>query len=262
MERMAVYAAMVTRLDQGIGSMIAALKKTKTLDNTLICFLSDNGGGAEELGRQMKALHVPKQTRDGDAMVVGNATEKMPGPEDRYQSYGIGWTNASNTPLRLYKHWVHEGGISTPFIAQWPGHIAKPGSLTNQPGHLIDLMTTFMDASKTAYPRTHAGNSILRWKAAACCPRFKAKTPCLAAVCTGSTKATGPSAKAITNWFPSTRAVGSYTIWTTIARSCTTCPAPSLPSWHDWRPTKMPGPNGWAQKRGPPPRERPGSAAC
>ncbi len=174
-ERMAVYAAMVTRLDQGIGSMIAALKKTKTLDNTLICFLSDNGGCAEELGRQMKALHVPKQTRDGAAMVVGNAPEKMPGPEDTYQSYGIGWANASNTPFRLYKHWVHEGGIATPFIAHWPGHITKPGSLTNQPGHLVDLMTTFMDASKTTYPKTHAGNSILPMEGSSLLPVFQGK---------------------------------------------------------------------------------------
>lgn len=100
---------------------------------------------------------------------------KCQAPEDRYQSYGIGWANDSNTPLRLYKHWVHEGGISTPFIAQWPGHIAKPGSLTNQPGHLIDLMTTFMDASKTAYPRTHAGNSILPMEGSSLLPAFQGK---------------------------------------------------------------------------------------
>ncbi len=152
-ERMAVYAAMITRMDRGIGQMIAALKKTKAFDNTLICFLSDNGGCAEELKSTIKAEYVVQQTASGRPVKPGNLPGTMPGPDDTFQSYGIGWANASNTPFRLYKHWVHEGGISTPFIAHWPGHIAKPGSFNRQPGHLIDLMATFLDASKTPYPK-------------------------------------------------------------------------------------------------------------
>jgi len=163
-ERMAVYAAMVERMDQGVGRMIASLKQTNSFDNTLICFLSDNGGCAEELNRQMKAPHLPLKTRTGDAMYPGNDPARMPGPENTYQSYGIGWANASNTPFRLYKHWVHEGGISTPFIAHFPGQVKTPGSITHQPGHIVDAMATFLDASKTAYPSSAPppeGTSIL-----------------------------------------------------------------------------------------------------
>ena len=86
--------------------------QSDTLDNTLICFLSDNGGCAEELGRQMKALHVPKKTRDGAAMVAGNAPEKMPGPGDTYQSYGIGWENEGNSAVR-------EGNYK--LVSKYPG---------------------------------------------------------------------------------------------------------------------------------------------
>ena len=165
-ERMATYAAMVEKMDQGIGRMIAALKETNSFNNTLICFLSDNGGCAEELGRQMKARHVPLQTRAGEPMFQGNDPARMPGPENTYQSYGLGWANASNTPFRLFKHWVHEGGISTPFIAHYPGQIQSPGSITNQPGHIIDLMATFLDASNTK-PHQIEGSSLL--------PAFKGK---------------------------------------------------------------------------------------
>jgi arylsulfatase A-like enzyme len=153
-ERMAIYAAMVERMDQGIGRMIGALKEANELNNTLICFLSDNGGCAEELGSQIKARHVPLKTRAGEAMYPGNDPSRMPGPENTYQTYGVGWANASNTPFRMYKHWVHEGGISSPFIAHFPGVVAAPGSITHQPGHIIDAMPTFLDASKTKYPST------------------------------------------------------------------------------------------------------------
>jgi arylsulfatase A-like enzyme len=150
-ERMAAYAAMLERMDQGIGRMVQALKEANALDNTLICFLSDNGGCAEELGRQMKARHVPTKTRTGEPVYPGNDPARMPGPENTYQSYGLGWANASNTPFRLYKHWVHEGGISTPFIAHLPGRIQQAGSITHQPGHIVDCMATFVDLSGGKY---------------------------------------------------------------------------------------------------------------
>lgn len=148
-ERMAAYAAMVERMDQGVGRIIAALKETNSFNNTLICFLSDNGGCAEELALQMKARHVPLKTRTGEPVHAGNDPSRMPGPENTYQSYGLGWANASNTPFRLYKHWVHEGGIATPFIAHFPGQIKSPGTITSQPGHIVDAMATFLDASHT-----------------------------------------------------------------------------------------------------------------
>src|SRR4029453_4190110 len=88
---------------------------------------------------------APPQTRDGYPVRMGpNAT---PGPGDTYVAYGRGWANVSNTPLREYKHWVHEGGISTPLVAHWPARITAKGQLRNQPGHLIDVMATCLDVA-------------------------------------------------------------------------------------------------------------------
>ena len=172
--RMEVYAAMVDRMDQNIGRLLDALEQTRQLDNTLILFLSDNGGCAEELGRQVNALHVPKQTRDGRDVLPGNRPELMPGGPDTYQSYGIGWANASNTPFRLYKHWTHEGGIATPLIAHWPGKV-KAGSLSHQPGQLVDLMATCVDAAGAQYPTERKGHRVQPMEGASLVPAFTGK---------------------------------------------------------------------------------------
>jgi arylsulfatase len=84
----------------------------------------------------------------------------MPGQDDDYQSYGPPWANASNTPFRLYKHWVHEGGISSPLVVHWPNGVTGPGSWTDQPGHLIDTMATCLDAAGAGYPQTYGGHTI------------------------------------------------------------------------------------------------------
>ena len=152
--RMAVYAAQVDRMDQNVGKILRALRAAGAEQNTLILFLADNGGCAEELAPNPRAwpIHIPHQTRDGRPVRPGNVPSIMPGPEDTYQSYGVGWANASNTPFRLYKHWVHEGGISSPLIAHWPAVIRKGGGLTSQPGHLVDLMATCVDVAGAKYP--------------------------------------------------------------------------------------------------------------
>jgi arylsulfatase A-like enzyme len=137
---MAVYAAQIDRMDQNIGRLLARLDAMGASDNTLILFLADNGGCAEEINRGTPG--------------VG------PGGPDSYLSYGLPWANASNTPFRLYKHWVHEGGISAPLIAYWPGRVASPGSMTHQPSHLIDLMATCVDVGQANYPRTFNGRAI------------------------------------------------------------------------------------------------------
>jgi len=154
--RMAVYAAQIDRLDQGIGRIVRSLEAAKALDNTLIMFLADNGGCAEELRDTVKGPYVP----EGRPLRRGNDPSIMPGPADTYASYGIGWANASNTPFRLYKHWVHEGGISSPFIAHWPDAIRKQNSVTNQYGHLVDLMATCVDVGGARYPDSYNGNKI------------------------------------------------------------------------------------------------------
>src|SRR5699024_11553123 len=85
----------------------------------------------------------------------------MPGPENTYQSYGTAWANLSNTPFRLYKHWVHEGGISTPLIVHWPRGLSDKGTLRHTPGQLTDIMATIVDITEASYPSFYNGNEIL-----------------------------------------------------------------------------------------------------
>ncbi|MBI1894949.1 MAG: arylsulfatase [Acidobacteria bacterium] len=158
--RMEVYAAQIDRMDQNIGRILAALRATGQEQNTLVMFLADNGGCAEELGPKAAGLHVPRQTRDGRPVRIGNVAGIMPGAEDTYQSYGIAWANTSNTPFRLYKHWVHEGGISAPLIARWPAGIKAQGRLTSEPAHLIDIMATCLDVAGAKYPATRKGQPV------------------------------------------------------------------------------------------------------
>jgi arylsulfatase len=159
-QRMAVYAAMVDRLDQNIGKILRAVTESGQEENTLVCFMSDNGGCAEELGPTAGGLHVPKKARDGSPVKVGNLPVNMPGHEDTYQSYGLPWANASNTPFRLYKHWVHEGGISTPLIMSWPNQIKPSRQTIPEPCHFVDMMATFVGVSGATYPSEANGHAI------------------------------------------------------------------------------------------------------
>ena len=178
---METYAAMVDNLDQGMGRVVSALKETGQYDNTLVLFLADNGGCAEGMGRRngiqyrdkdpdkLKPMGkadlqfdmIPRRTRDG--RVVKQGSEVMTGASDTYHGYGLSWANASNTPFREYKHWVHEGGISSPLIAHWPKGIdaRRHGKLENQPGHLIDLMATCVDLGQAKYPAKAGDTAIV-----------------------------------------------------------------------------------------------------
>jgi arylsulfatase A-like enzyme len=159
-ERMAVYAAMVEEMDRGVGAIMDAVKSRADSDNTIVVFLSDNGGCAEEIMPTGNAANdYPRQTRAGKPVRVGNVPSVMPGPEDTYASYGIDWAGYSNVPFRLYKSFVHEGGISTPLIVWWPSRI-KPG-INNEQGHIIDLMPTFLELAKGTYPTEFKGNRII-----------------------------------------------------------------------------------------------------
>ncbi|MEZ5399402.1 MAG: arylsulfatase [Bryobacteraceae bacterium] len=172
--RMEVYAAQVDRMDQGIGRIVAELKHNGAFDNTLILFLADNGGCAEELGPNGRGRHFPQQRRDGGPVALGNDPSRMPGGEDTYQSYGTPWANASNTPFRLYKHWVHEGGISTPFIAHWPGQM-REGRMTDSPGHLVDVMATCCDVGGAKYPETRVGEPVTPAEGTSLTPAFSGR---------------------------------------------------------------------------------------
>ena len=156
--RMATYAAMVTCMDRGVGKILAALHDKQIDQNTVVIFLSDNGGCAENV--EPGWYDVPSQTRDGQTIHVGNKPEFMPGPQTVYQSYGPAWANASNTPFRRFKHWTEEGGISTPLIVRWPG-VTKPGTIdTTDVGHVIDFMPTVAELSGATYPKTFKGHEI------------------------------------------------------------------------------------------------------
>lgn len=176
---MEVYAAMLDCMDQGIGRLVDTLKRNGQYENTLILFLQDNGGCAETMGRNgpyvaraetptlpplandyLQPDMIPKQTRDGFVMRQGNGV--MPGGADTYIGYGKAWANVSNTPFREYKHWEHEGGISSPLIAHWPKGIAseRHGKLESQPSHLIDIMATCVDLAGAKYPLEFDGQAI------------------------------------------------------------------------------------------------------
>jgi arylsulfatase len=193
---MEVYAAMIDRLDQGIGRIVEELRRENQLDNTLVFFLQDNGGCAEEIGRhqrggkakaptgaaELKPMGpddlqrdvIPKQTRDGRPIRQGEGV--MPGAEDTYIAYGQAWANVSNTPFREYKHWVHEGGISTPLIVHWPARIKRHGELEHQPGHLIDIMATCVDVSGAVYPKELRGQPITPMEGRSLLPAFDGQT--------------------------------------------------------------------------------------
>jgi arylsulfatase len=176
---MEVYAAQIDRMDQGIGRILTALEETGEIDNTLIIFLSDNGACAEDIPEGVTArelvdeLMIAKaRTRDGRPVRFGNDPTLMPGAEDTYQSYGVAWANLSNAPFRLYKHWVHEGGIATPLIVHWPQGITERGGLRHNPGQLPDVMATILEVTGAPYPSTYDGNDILPCEGESLVPSF------------------------------------------------------------------------------------------
>ena len=190
---MEVYAAMIDNMDQGIGTIVDELKKQGKLDNTLILFFQDNGGCAEGMGRrrgkdkpradkptkppmdkdELQKRMIPKQTRDGYPMRMGEGV--MAGGADTYIGYGEGWANVSDTPFRKYKHYVHEGGISTPLIVHWPAQVKDAGKLRNTPSHLIDIMATCVDISGATYPKEYKGKPIKPMEGLSLTPVFNDK---------------------------------------------------------------------------------------
>lgn len=160
--RMSVYAAQVDRMDQGVGKIMEKLRELGIEDNTLVIFLSDNGGCAEFLAEDTNKpepswYNIP--TRDGRPTHIGNTPGIKPGPDDTFMSYDLPWANASNTPFRLYKHWVHEGGIATPLIINWPAQIHQ-SRITNTPCNVLDIMATCLDAGGAKYPQEYGGRKI------------------------------------------------------------------------------------------------------
>lgn len=140
--RMAIYAAMIDRLDQQLGRVIADLKAAGEFDNTLIVFTSDNGACFE-----WDPFGFDIRSSNQNILHTGEMLDGM-GQPDTFHSVGSGWANASNTPWRLYKHFNHEGGIASPGIVHWPAGLqAQPGTINHQPAHIIDLLPTAIAVS-------------------------------------------------------------------------------------------------------------------
>ncbi len=154
--RMAIYAAMIDRLDQNVGKLVAHLKEKKLFDNTLILFLSDNGACAE-MG------------------ILGNHDVKNAAERNSKWNiaYGTAWANASATPFRLYKHFAHEGGSATPFFAHWPAGIRKREGWFKQPGQIIDIMPTLVELAGAKYPASREGRDIPPMQGVSLVPAFK-----------------------------------------------------------------------------------------
>jgi arylsulfatase len=191
--RMEVYAAMVDIMDQGIGKIISTLEKNGELENTVIFYMHDNGGCAETLNSNETEIpitdeqkkgkpfakdsiflgKIPTYTRDGEFIRSGKGV--MPGPANTWTAYGKEWANVSSTPFRLYKHFVHEGGIATPLIIHWPEGIKAKGKLRTQPGHLIDIMATCVEITGLNYPTNFNGNAIHPLEGKSLVPAFTNK---------------------------------------------------------------------------------------
>jgi arylsulfatase A-like enzyme len=168
---MAVHAAMIDNMDQGIG--IKALRQSGQLDNTLILFLSDNGASAENCAAYGPGFDRPGQTRDGKTIVYATKKQAVPGPQTTYSSIGPRWAEVANTPYRYWKELSFEGGIHTPMIAFWPNGItANKGGFSDFTGHVMDFMLSFCELAGTEYPEVFKGRKITASSGKSLVPSF------------------------------------------------------------------------------------------
>lgn len=153
--RMATYAAMVEIMDENIGRVLDCLSDRGQMENTLIVFLSDNGACAE-----WDPFGFDNNPYPRNRLYKGSNLDLV-GGRNTFHSYGTGWANACNTPFRLYKHYNHEGGISTPMILHWPLGLARRNETDRRPAHVIDLAATLLDLGRARYPTRRNGREIL-----------------------------------------------------------------------------------------------------
>lgn len=148
--KMAVYAAMVDRMDQGVGKVLKKLDEIGKRENTVVIFLSDNGGSAE--------------TPDADKKIPAGAVES-------YRTLGAGWANVTNTPYRRYKTTMNEGGVKTPMVVRWPKKI-QPKSETRELGHVMDFLPSFMELADAEFPAEIRGKKQSPFKGRSLVPAF------------------------------------------------------------------------------------------
>jgi arylsulfatase len=192
--RMEVYAAMIDVMDQGIGRIISALEEKGELENTVIFYMQDNGGCAEPQGSDQPQVPLtaeqkilkpgsydlinlnkkPVYTRDGRFVRSGQGV--MAGDADTWVAYGAEWANVSNTPFRMYKQYVHQGGIASPLIVHWPAGISAKGVLSRQLSHLIDIVPTVLEITGIQYPSVFENNAIQPLEGISLVPAFSNKS--------------------------------------------------------------------------------------
>lgn len=153
--RMEVYAAMIDRMDREIGRVLSLLDELGIAQETLVLFLSDNGGCPEQPG--------------------GRTPEQWPGPKEFYSHCGPDWAWAQNTPFRHYKSTTYEGGIATPLLARWPAAV-EAGSVSDQVGHIIDFLPTFLELAGAEYPLRRGGEPLLQEEGISLSPVLTGKT--------------------------------------------------------------------------------------
>lgn len=171
--RMAVYAAMIDRMDQSIGRLLSCVDQHGKLDDTVVMFLSDNGGCAEYLKEDGWCKWYGQPTWDGRQVELGNDMSIEPGTDDTFMSYDLPWANASNTPFRLFKHFVHEGGISTPVIISGQG--VRAGHIDHSPCHVMDIMPTLLDLAEVECPTGRDGLAVQQPEGSSFAPALNAQ---------------------------------------------------------------------------------------
>jgi arylsulfatase A-like enzyme len=179
-ERMAVYAAQIASIDRGVGQLLKTLEASGKADNTLVIFLSDNGGamdgGVNPTDRGFgfgPGAKGPKFRLDGVHPVGGSGPRNMPGGPETFAGYGVAWSTVSNTPWRSHKSHAYEGGIRTPLVARWPKVIRDGNQITTQSGHVIDFMATFLDLAGVDYPTQFNGRKPLPLEGKSLAPIFR-----------------------------------------------------------------------------------------
>jgi arylsulfatase len=153
-QEMAIYAAQIEEMDQGIGRVLEVLRNIGRENNTLVMFMSDNGGAAED----------PNRSLPGSAQ----------GTRESYRGYGIGGAHVSSAPFRKTKKFTHEGGIAVPLILRWPARMPEPGrgQLVHTVSHLIDIMPTCLEVAGTKFPAQFGRGATLPPEGMSLAPLF------------------------------------------------------------------------------------------
>ncbi|WPP51818.1 arylsulfatase [Catalinimonas niigatensis] len=151
---MATYAGMIDRMDEQIGRLLRQMDELDITENTIVMFLSDNGGCPFDANR---------------------TPDLPPGPASSSRTYDTEWAQASNTPFRKYKQWIHEGGIATPMIIRWPAKI-KANTVSDAPGQIVDIMPTLIELAQATYPESYQGHEVLPMEGISLLPIMKGST--------------------------------------------------------------------------------------